>query len=116
MDAMVEVATGTGSLLTGRTLNISRGGLCVELDSALEAGSVVEIRVALLFHDRRQSEPLALPARIVWCTRLADGCQVGSQFLRLSSDQAMYLDLFLSYIDAAARPELEAANDDPFAF
>jgi Tfp pilus assembly protein PilZ len=120
VDAMVEIMAASGALLRGRTRNISRGGLCVELHQALAAGEEVELRIALLFQDRRQTEALALPARIVWCTPLGDGCQVGSQFLRLSADQAAYLDLFLGYIDASPEPTRERSapfdgiEDDPF--
>jgi len=121
VDAVVEVAGGSGALLRGRTRNISRGGLCVELGQPLAPGEEVELRIALLFQDRRQTEALALPARIVWCTPLGDSCQVGSQFRQLSVEQAAYLDVFLGYIDASPQPSRErhasagGIDDDPFS-
>jgi hypothetical protein len=102
VDALVEIATET-TLTIGRSLNLSRGGLCLELDEPIASGTWVEVRIALIYQDEERSEPLALPARIVWCTPLGAGYQVGVQFRRLSFHQSAYLDLFLSYIDASPR-------------
>jgi Tfp pilus assembly protein PilZ len=105
MDAAVEIATADGEAMFGRTRNLSRGGLCVEIDSPLRVGSSVEVRIALVFQDEQRSEPLPLPSRIVWCTPLGAAHQIGVQFLRLSFYQAANLDLFLSYIDASPSPD-----------
>jgi hypothetical protein len=102
-DALVEVVTAGGPLLAGRTRNLSRGGLCVELTGPVEPGAEVEIRITLVFHDDHRSETLGLTARVVWCTPLGDCYQVGSQFGRLSFDEAVYLNMFLSYMDASPR-------------
>jgi Tfp pilus assembly protein PilZ len=107
VDVMVEIATPAGAPLSGRTRNVSRGGLCVELGEAVAPGQEVEIRMALLFEDDEMSEPLGLPARVVWCTPLGRVYQIGGQFRALSRHQAAYLDLFLSYIDAARAPDPE---------
>lgn len=120
LDAVVELATKAGALLGGRTCNVSRGGLCVELAGAIDPGDEVEIRIALRFHDDGQSEPLLLPARVVWCTPLGDGYQIGSQFRTLSLHQSADLDLFLGFIDASPRPPGErirkgGGKGDPFA-
>lgn len=101
VDAAVEIATAEGEAMFGCTRNLSRGGLCVEIDSPLEVGASVEVRIALVFQDEQRSEPLPLPSRIVWCTPLGTTHQIGVQFLRLSFYQAANLDLFLSYIDAS---------------
>jgi hypothetical protein len=103
VDAVVEVAVGSGEALVGRTRNLSRGGLCVELPTSIEPGTHVSACIALVFRDHETSEPLVLPARVVWCTPLGGGYQLGCQFGRLARMQTAYLDLFLSYLDASPR-------------
>lgn len=92
-------------MVSGRSRNISRGGLCLEVGDAVAAGDLVDVRISLIFHDQHISEPLGLPARVVWCTPLGDVHQVGCKFAVLGHEETAYLDLFLSYIDAAPRPE-----------
>lgn len=89
--------------LHGRTRNVSRGGLCLDLGEALVTGEDVAIAIALVFQDDQYSEQLGLPARIVWCTPIDDIHQVGAQFSRLSARQVAYLELFLRSIKAAPR-------------
>ena len=87
----------------GRTRNMSRGGLCAQVSAALPVGAQIAVEVSLVFDDNNTSEQLALPARVVWSTPLDEGHQVGLGFLALSTEQARYLDLFLTYL-AESRP------------
>ncbi|HTE55420.1 MAG TPA: PilZ domain-containing protein [Kofleriaceae bacterium] len=102
IEARVDVRTDAAGL-SGRTRNLSRGGLCIELDAPLGAGADVEVGIALVFDDDHCSEPLALPACVAWCTPIDARYQVGCQFRRLSPHQAANLDLFLRYLEAAPR-------------
>jgi len=92
IEARVDVRTDAAGL-SGRTRNLSRGGLCIELDAPLGAGADVEVGIALVFDDDHCSEPLALPACVAWCTPIDARYQVGCQFRRL----------FLRYLEAAPR-------------
>jgi len=100
----------------GRTRNVSRGGLCADLANALPTGKDVEIDMILVFEDKSQSEPLRLPARIVWCTPLEDAYQVGVSFRPLDKQRAEYLTLFLKYLgDEKPTRSKKATNiDDRF--
>ncbi len=96
--------------LSGRTTNLSRGGMCATLAEALVVGMQVEVDVQLVFDDERQSEPLRLSGLVVWCTAVDDGHQIGVRFLGLDAEKAEDLTMFLRYLDdggttkAAKRP------------
>lgn len=98
IDAKILV-NGDASQVEGRCRNLSSGGLCAELGERFAVGVKVELAVTLVFDVESFSEPLALPARSVWCTALGDGWQVGFQFLALSSDQDAYLAMFLRFLE-----------------
>ena len=87
-----------GQEITGVTHNVSRGGLCATLSEEIALGSQIEIALQLVFGTEHRSEALRLPARIVWCTPIDDGHQVGAQFLPLDSETAEYLTMFLRYL------------------
>ena len=100
----------------GRTRNVSRGGLCADLATELPAGKDVDVEMRLVFEDNSQSEPLRLPARIVWCTRFEDAYQIGVSFRPLDKQRAEYLALFLKYLaDEKPQRSKKATNiDDRF--
>lgn len=85
----------------GRTQNLSRGGLCADLAEAIPNGTDIEVDIQLVFDDV-ESEPLRLPARVVWCTTLDEGYQVGLSFQKLTAEQVQYLTMFLRYLDDGA--------------
>jgi hypothetical protein len=96
----------SGRSISARTCNVSCGGLCATLTEPIAIGSDIEIDLQLVFDDGRHSEPLRLPARIVWCTAIDDRHQLGVRFLRLAEAAAADLTIFLRYLDgrAGARP------------
>jgi hypothetical protein len=69
-----------GEAHTGQTTNVSRGGLCADLPTAIPVGSEVEVDMQLMFDDGAQSDPLRILAWVVWCTTLNDTFQVGVAF------------------------------------
>jgi Tfp pilus assembly protein PilZ len=115
----VELVTPGGRIHTGVSRNLSRGGVCLETVDAVRGGEEVVVRIKLVFADARASEPLELPAQVVWCTSFGTSHQVGTQFRRLSEDRATYLDMFLRYLAQAAAAADDARDhhddDDPFA-
>lgn len=106
-----------GRAISGRTSNMSRGGLCATLCEQIAVGTDIEVDIQLVFEDDLQSEPLRVPARIVWCTSVDDGHQVGIRFLPLDSERTEFLTMFLRFLhddggDAAGKPVVSV--DDRF--
>ena len=91
-----------GVKASGKTSNLSNGGLCATLDRACEVGSNVELSVTLVFSDDAFSEALNLDARVVWSTAFGDHHQVGVSFLAITDDQRSYLEIFLRYLGSGS--------------
>jgi hypothetical protein len=103
-------------IVEGRTRNVSRGGVCADSTQPIAIGKDVELDMTLVFQDKSVSEPLRLPARVVWCTQLEGTYQVGVSFRPLDKQRGEYLSLFLKYL-GEEKPEksTKAANiDDRF--
>ena len=104
-----------GQEITGVTHNVSRGGLCATLSEEIAVGTEIEIGLQLVFGRDHRSETLRVPARIVWCTSIDDGHQVGAQFLPLDDETAEYLTMFLRYLGneetARAHPGTLSVDD-----
>ncbi|KAB2896467.1 MAG: PilZ domain-containing protein [Kofleriaceae bacterium] len=94
----VTLRTRAGIIARGRTTNLSRGGLCADLDAEPTRGQQLDVLIALIFSAEGVSEPLSLPARVVWCTGLGDHYQVGLSFLPMSKDQTAFLDMFIRFL------------------
>lgn len=122
IEATVELSA-PGFKATGRTANVSRGGLAATVVQALAPGESITVRLSLVFDEETFSEPLDLPARIVWCTPIADSYQIGAAFLSLSSDQRTYLGMFLRYLDEGSghayeddAPSANSPDEEPDLF
>ena len=105
-----------GNEISGRTRDISRGGLCATLSEYVGMGSDIEVDIQLVFEDQRQSEALRVPARIVWCTSVDDGYQVGVRFLPLTGQTSEYMTMFLRYLadDSETEEAPEVTVDERF--
>ena len=108
-----------GHAISGRTCNLSRGGLCAMLSEPIAVGTEIELDIQLVFDDDHQSEPLRVPARVVWCTAVDEGHQVGVGFLPIDSERSEYLTMFLRYLDDGGQvdvdePKTEISIDDRF--
>ncbi len=115
--ADVEVSFYVGKkVIAGRARNVSRGGMCADIDEAATLGSDVQLAITLVFEDNSQSEPLRLPARVVWCTPFEDAYQIGVAFRPLDPQRAEYLRLFLKYLgdEKAPRSRKPSNIDDRF--
>lgn len=109
--AAVAVRVGA-AVIVGHTTNVSRGGLCAELPEPIPAGAEAAVVLQLSFGDGWYSEPLPLPGRIAWCRPIDGAYEVGIAFRRLDVDRAMYLMLFLRYLDPGPACERGAATID----
>ncbi len=87
-----------GAEIRARTRDLSRSGMCFVTKEAVSVGIPVVIEAALKFSANAFSEALPLSARVMWCTAIPDGFQVGVAFTRLPGQTAEYLDLFLKYV------------------
>lgn len=115
-EAVITLHT-PGLEISGRTNNLSRGGLSATLAEQIAVGTVIDVDIQLVFSDEAQSEPLRIPARIVWCTSLDEGHQVGASFLPLDAERAEYLTMFLRYLngeDEDDEPKPRPSIDDRF--
>ena len=89
----------------GHTTNVSRGGLCADVEAEIKAGTDVEVDIVLVFDDELQSEALRLPARVAWCTTVDHGHQVGLSFKPIDAQRAKYLQMFLKYLGDERAPK-----------
>jgi hypothetical protein len=115
-EAAVTVIAGTTSV-SGRTTNLSRGGLCASVVTPIATGTAIDIEIVLVFEGDVRSEPLRLPARVVWCTEVDDGHQIGISFRALDAELADYLGLFIKYLDQGGpkeRTKRDLPVDDRF--
>lgn len=113
VDAAIVLIHGGQVIARGRTRNLSRGGLCAVVGAPVPRGAVVDVSISLVFSADGVSEPLTLPARVVWCTSFSDAEQIGLSFLPLDPTLASYLDMFIRFLvshDEDAAP----TSDDPF--
>ncbi len=118
VEAAVQLRTDGGTV-EGKVRNVSQGGFSALASQALAPGTECTARLALVFNTDTFSDPLELPARIVWCTNLGTEQQLGAAFLALTAQQIEFLDLFLRYLEegqARRRAEQEPDEpEDPFA-
>lgn len=106
-----------GHEISGRTRNLSRGGLCATLVEEIAIGTEIQIDIQLVFEHGGQSEALRLPGRVVWCTWIDDSHQVGVQLLPLDASTADDLTMFLRYLDeeeSVHAKQAAASVDDRF--
>jgi Tfp pilus assembly protein PilZ len=106
-----------GGPQVGKTVNVSRGGLCAALARPLAVGTDLDVELVLVFEDDARSDALRLPVRVVWCTPVDDLHQVGLAFRGLSTEQTEYLGTFLRFLDDGAREpraDKNAQIDDRF--
>jgi hypothetical protein len=115
VDVQANIRTSDGRKLVARTRDLSRSGMCIISNSALAAGEQLRIELVLLLGPSSTSEPLALSARVVWCTPISGAFQIGAKFDSLSRKEAAFLDMFMRYLDGSILPagaEMEVIGED----
>lgn len=99
-----------------RTRDLSLTGICLVATAPLTVGLVETISLVLAFGQGAYSEPLTLPGRVVWCTRIGTSYQIGAMFEDISDEQDSYLDMFLQFLDGTLSPrgtDVGDADDEP---
>jgi hypothetical protein len=99
IDAGIEVEADGAVRARGRTRDLSRGGLSAAVDGDVARGARVDVNIALLLEAGHTSEPLTLPARVVWSTPLGEQRQMGLAFLALTPEQTADLELFVRFLE-----------------
>ena len=93
-----------GRRLKTRTRDLSRNGVCLIAGEAVAPGAPMSVELVLSFGNNAFSEPLVLPARVVWCTSIADAFQLGAMFDEVTDEQDGFLEMFLHFLDGTIAP------------
>jgi hypothetical protein len=98
----VEVAAEVytpGQVLAATTRNLSNTGVCLEINSGLEEGSIVGISLFFTADgiEDPDSEPLNVKASVIWCAQKDDAnYSAGACFESLTDDDKSLLGEFLA--------------------
>lgn len=105
LEAMVE--TPGSMMLDGRTVDISISGIAVTTAAAVSPGSDVVLHLRLLL-ESGSSDPLPVPARVVWSTPTEGQYQLGAYFKEeeLAPASRSGLEVLLRFLSG----ELELPN------
>jgi hypothetical protein len=98
-----------GTEFRARTRDFSRSGMCFVTHEVVPIGVPVVIQAALKFGANAFSEALPLSARVMWCTAVHEGYQVGVAFTRLQAHTLGYLEMFLKYL----KGEIDVQSGEP---
>jgi hypothetical protein len=102
--------------LQTRTRDLSRNGVCLIASEEVSPGQTAQVQLVLSFGNNAFSEPLVLPARVVWCTKIADSFQLGAMFDQVTQEQDGFLEMFLHFLDGTLTPSgVQIAEDDAAA-
>ena len=106
-----ELTLAAGAVrITGRTSNLSGGGVCAVMSGPIRVGTSGEVELALVFSEGEMSEPLRLHARVVWCTALEQHYQVGLSFAAVPPELQKFLDIFLRLLEEGAQQRRAAGG------
>ena len=113
VDVEANLTLVGGRRLGARTRDLSRSGICIITGESVAGGSMVNVDLVLAFGGDAFSEPLALEARVVWCSNLGGSFQVGAMFDDLTEEQDGFLEMFLQYLDGSSgMKDGEGEGDD----
>jgi len=101
-----------GRRLKVRTRDLSRNGVCLIAGESVKPGEMAAVDLVLSFGNNAFSEPLVLPARVVWCTRIGDAFQLGAMFDEVSEEQDGFLEMFLHFLDGTMTPSGVPIGDE----
>jgi hypothetical protein len=97
---------------TARTKDLSRGGICFILPIPLKMGIRFAVEISLVLGENTFSEALRLQGKVVWCTPVEEGYQIGASFVGLDGQTLEYLKMFLNFLaNGVEAPAGEAGGD-----
>jgi hypothetical protein len=116
VDVDATLALDDGRRLKMRTRDLSRNGVCLIAGESVTPGVMAAVDLVLSFGNNAFSEPLVLPARVVWCTKIGDAFQLGAMFDEVSEEQDGFLEMFLHFLDGTITPSgVQMGEDEPAA-
>ena len=95
VEAEVTSEAGTFGAITK---DVSRGGACFVVLAPMAVGSSFDIARSLVLSENRFSEPLKLRGKVVWCTRIDEGFQIGAAFGPQDANTKEFLRMFLNFL------------------
>jgi len=105
VEVEATVRTSTGIAVQAKTRDVSQTGICLISQEPVPPNDLLNVDLVLAFGDNAYSEPLALDARVVWCTKIGDAYQIGAMFEEVSEDQDNFLEMFLQFLDGTLAPK-----------
>lgn len=100
VDIQVSVSADS-QVLSARTRDISRSGLCLVGTIPLPREKEIAIELVLTFGGGGLSEPLHIRGRVVWCTALFGHFQIGVMFVKVDEEQTRNLQMFIGFLDGS---------------
>jgi hypothetical protein len=103
-----------GRRLKMRTRDLSRNGVCLIAAEHVAPGAMASVDLVLSFGNNAFSEPLVMPARVVWCTKIGEAFQLGAMFEEVSEEQDGFLEMFLHFLDGTITPSgVQLGEEEP---
>jgi hypothetical protein len=93
-----------GQVVSARTRDISRSGICLVSDTPIPRDTELTISLVLALSTGTVSEPLRLLGRSAWCTAMFGKFQIGAKFVGIDAERRRFLDLFIRFIDGEVNP------------
>jgi hypothetical protein len=87
-----------GEALLAATRNLSKGGVCLDVEKPLDEGATLGVSLFLTLEgiEHADTDALVVHAKVIWCTARDDGgFTAGMQFGTLSSAQTVAVEAFL---------------------
>ncbi len=109
--ALKVTITAGDRTIEAESKDLSRGGISLMAAQPLQVSDVVDLSIALVFGDNTFSEPLKVPAVIVWCTKMGAAYQLGAKFTRPAKETRDYLDVFLKFLEGDLDDEFGEEGD-----
>ena len=91
-----------GTTLRARTNNLSRTGVSCMVRQMLAPGTELVIEMALAFGGEEYSEPIRLPATVMWCSKVGAAWQLGARFEEAKPPMGELLEVFLQFLEGMA--------------
>jgi len=104
--------TVDGRLVSVRTRDISRSGICLISDSELPRDLDLGVALVLSLGKEATSEPLHLTGKTAWSTPMFGKYQSGVMFVDLDADRRRYLDLFIRFVEGEVGPGASEGDSD----
>jgi PilZ domain len=81
------------------TKDLSKSGLCFELDKPIDISNKINLGLSLILGPDAQSEVVYINAEVAWCFEEEPGqYQIGAKFEDLDEEKDLNIETFLDYL------------------